>query len=114
MPVAVVRQLSPASPGTQDYTSTGLGTVKAVIALATYGAVDGTTTDHLGLSIGFTDLTTQNVICVRDQDGVGDSNCLEGYDTTALVLLPSTSAASAELSADYQQLVTDGVRLDFT
>lgn len=113
MAFKVLRQLSPASATTQDYTSTGFGTPTVAIIYATQAAADNTAADGLNLSFGVYDGTTQWMCGGNSEHGQGTTDTDRISSTTNCLQL-ATPGTTTTIVAATASFITDGVRLSFS
>lgn len=113
---AIVHNAAPtaAPPQTQNYTKTGLGEPKAVIALATNVETLSADVPSLSMSIGATDFTTEGVAHANelDNDSPTDNNHIHQSDH--IVHLPNPEGTfGGEETAVENGTITDGVQLSW-
>lgn len=105
----VTRFSANTSNGTQDITISGFGTPKAVLFIATTDTTDDSIGSTLELIYGGTDGTTQFTYAVN----AGGTTRRRGGGTDAVIRIPSTSFGTYQAEADFDQWITDGVRIDW-
>lgn len=110
---AVVQQASRTTTGTQDFTSSGFGTPKAVFCYVGGGAANGTQVDHALLGTGASDGTRHWSSSTRSQDAV--TTTLAGRrSATADMLLMADDTGTVIIRAQYSAWITDGVRINYS
>lgn len=109
----VVQQAARTTTGTQDFTSAGFGTPKAVMCMAGFGATNGTAVSHGIFSIGFSDGTRQNALSVRTKNGVTTTLTGRRADTTDILLIADQDQ-TVIMRVQFSAWITDGVRLNYS
>lgn len=110
---AVVNATSPASTGTQNYTSSGFGTPKGFyVIMSGVSSGDLQSTGYIGR--GASDLTNTWAIgaSYTDAGASEDTQRLSSAASSRVIFIPNTSSG-VWAEADYSSTVTDGIQLNW-
>lgn len=110
---AVVYDVAPTASGTQTLTSSGFGSVRGAIGVLSGSEVDGTPANHANISFGLTDMVNQNVIAVRDRNGVATTNTKDWAASDAFLLKINDSSTAVQAKARVVRSVTDGIEIEW-
>jgi len=115
MPHGIDTKLSPAANGTQDFTKSGLGTVKGYLVFNSHATLVGTGYDDQSLVRGASDLTNQGHSSANAEDNVDPSDATKIHRDDELIRVGQIGDYSTQLQrAVHSALVTDGVQLNWT
>lgn len=97
--------------GTQDFTSSGLGTITGCVVLLSQASVNNTETSHAQISIGMADGTRQRVVSANAEDGQTTEDTQFESQNAAVALLCTPGTGVDVVRVSFSSFITDGVRL---
>lgn len=109
----VVRKAIRTDTGTEDFTVSGFGTVKAAIFIPTLCTANSTSVVDASIGWGVTDGTGNFAQAVSDEDAEADSNTNRAISSTKC-LLALVGAGTLAYEGDFDSFITDGIRIDIT
>lgn len=113
---AIVQQAAlTGSPGTQDFTASGVGTPVGVIFFLTSGLTNGTVANHALLGMGATDGTRNISICTASKDGIALGTTAarrRAFSDACLSLI--NEDGTLVIKAAFDSWITNGVRINYT
>lgn len=111
----IVHAAARTTTGTQDYTQTGLGTIKGLLFLGSDNPSINTTQNDLGISIGASDLAAVPGVMmgVNYEDNVATTDCKKMSQNDHIYGISGPGAWNPDSEADFDSQITDGVRIDW-
>lgn len=97
--------------GTQDFTISAAGPMAGYILLLSYATSTGTPELFAGISIGWTDGTTESSMLVRADDNVTPMDNRVFIEQTKVGALFAPGSDSANIEVSHSDFITDGVRI---
>jgi len=104
---------TPTSAGDVNVTSSGFRSPLAAIVFGNRTLVDDVFTTHLGMGIGFTDLTDNLCAAISAKTSANPSECDAGNYNTRVCTRLEVGTSTKQIGCQYDSLTTDGIVLDY-
>lgn len=110
--IAITQQAAPTVTGTQDFTVSGFGTVKAYLTYVTNAVTNGTAVDHAVFGMGAGDGTREWSCGVASEHNQGNADVhSRATNDESIMILDLSNAVDGE--ANFDAFITDGVRFNW-
>jgi len=107
-------QLNPTSATTEQFTDGTIGTVKGFFIYHSNITTINTDEDGFGQSTGHCDLSSSSLKCFQSENNVAQGNSYTDNDASTLARTITDASVSVVEEAVYDQLVSNGVQIDWT